>query len=73
MTETVTLSDEQRMLLRDVAAAMGLSCDELAAPRYAVRNPAYARGYIQAFVDKAGGVDVLLAFFLLSMLVSREA
>ena len=73
MTETITLSDEQRALLRAVATAMGLSGEELTAPRYAVRSPAHARGYLQAFVDKAGDVDVLLAYFLLSMLVSRES
>lgn len=72
MTETIALSDEQRALLHAVAAAMGLSGEELTAPRYAIRSPAHARGYLQAFVDKAGDVDVLLAYFLLSMLVSRE-
>ena len=68
MTETITLSDEQRTLLRAVATAMGLSGEGLTAPRYAV-----ARGHLQAFVDKAGDVDVLLAYFLPSMLVSRES
>lgn len=73
MTGTIMFSDEQRALLRDVAAAMGLSGEELTAPRYAVRSPAHARGYLQAFVDTASDVDVLLAYFLLSMLVSRES
>ena len=71
MLEKIPLSDEHHQLLLDVAAALGLTANEMANARYECRNPAWAHGYVQGFLDNAKEEHALLACLVLSMLRTR--
>lgn len=71
MTGKISLSDEHRQLLLDIANAIGATSDELTSAKFENRNPAHARGYLEGFLDNASDEKVLLAYFLISLVTAK--
>ena len=71
MPDKISLSDEHRKLLLNIAAVLNLPDDELMSDKYEVRDPAFARGYLEGFVSSASDGHILLAYLLLTMLTAK--
>ncbi len=71
MPDKIALSDEDRKLLLHIAAALNLPDDELMSNKYEVRDPAFARGYLEGFVASASDEKLLLVYMVLTMLTGR--
>ena len=71
MPDKIVPSDEDRKLLLHIAAALNLPDDELMSNKYEVRDPAFARGYLEGFVASASDEKLLLVYMVLTMLTGR--
>ncbi len=73
MAESISLPDEHRRLLLDIAAAIGATSDELSAAKYESRSPEHARGYLEGFLENASDEKILLAYFLISLVMTKSS
>lgn len=72
MSAPLSLSDTDRNLLLDIAAAVGVTGHELQADRYELRNADHARGYLEGFLKYADDEKILLAYLALQMILDRS-
>ena len=71
MPDKISLSDEHRKLLLNIAAVLNLPDDELMSDKYEVRDPAYVQEYLEGFIASASDEKLLLAYLLLTMLTAK--
>ena len=71
MSDEIRISDQHRSMILDIAEAIGTTSDELTAAKYETRNPAYARGYLEGFLENASDEKILLAYFLISLVTTK--
>ena len=71
MPDKIALSDEDRKLLLNIAAALTLPDEELTSDKYEVRDPAFARGFLEGFVASASDEKLLLGYMVLTMLTGK--
>ena len=72
MTEIERLSGDQRKLLLNVSVAMGRTADEVLVEEYEETTPDHARGFLECFCQTAPEDKVLLTYFIVRMLLTKE-
>ena len=72
MSEIFELSGEQRKLLLDLSVAMGTTSDVIQAEEMDRTTPEHARGFLECFCRSGRDDTVLLTYFVVRMLLTKE-
>ena len=67
-----TLTDKDRRFLLDFSCMVSATSDQIESLRFERITPEYARGYLECFSKKSNNREVLLAYFILSLLTAKE-
>lgn len=71
MSDKISIPDQHRRLLLDIAAAIGATSDELAAGKFETGSPEHARGYLEGFLESASDEKILLAYSVVLLVLGK--
>ena len=71
MSDKISIPDQHRRLLLDIAAAIGATSDELTAGKFEAGSPEHARGYLEGFLENASDEKILLAYSVVLLVLCK--
>lgn len=71
MPENNSITDKDRRFILDFSIMIGATSDQIESLRFEKTTPDYARGYLESFCVNGSDKNVLIAYFLLSLLTAK--